>query len=114
MGLAAIWGNQRAAQRWLNGAVRRIVRKAKPEKIVLFGSRARGRPRWDSDFDLLVVLQRPGNWERRYNLVDRAIGAHLWPIDLLVYRPDEIAHRLAMGDSFFKEVLQEGRVLYES
>jgi predicted nucleotidyltransferase len=109
MGVAA-----KAAQRWLNGAVRRIARKAKPEKIILFGSRARGRPRWDSDFDLLVVMQRPANWEKRYKLVDNAIGDHLWPVDLLVYRPDEIAHRLSIGDSFFSEVLRRGRVLYES
>ena len=103
-----------SADRWLRSAVKRLVGRVHPEKVILFGSRARGRPGEDSDFDLLVVLDQPPSKARRYELVDRAIGAHRWPLDLLVRRPEEIRSRLRMGDSFMRGILRRGRVLYES
>ncbi|MEK7743346.1 MAG: nucleotidyltransferase domain-containing protein [Elusimicrobiota bacterium] len=73
-----------SAKSWLTAAVKRIVAKARPKKIVLFGSRAYGKPDAGSDFDLLVLLDRPDSREGRYDLVDSAVGAHYWPLDLLV------------------------------
>lgn len=106
--------SQVPARRWLAGAVRRIRLRARPRKIILFGSYAYGKPGKDSDLDLLVILGRRMDREKRYALVDRAIGEHLWPVDLIVRDSREVAARLKIGDPFFTDVLRRGKVLYES
>ncbi len=104
----------RPAERWLVQAVKRIASRVKPKKIILFGSYAYGKPHIHSDIDLLVVLDRPSNRDRRYELVDKALGEHVWPVDLLVRRPNEIESRLRIGDSFMRDIMENGKVLYES
>lgn len=95
-------------------SVQRIVAAYKPERVVLFGSYARGEQTADSDIDLLVVKRRPK--ERR--LVDR-IGRILelvpygTPVEPIVLTPSEIAGRLRANDFFLQEVLESGVVLYE-
>ena len=91
----------------------RLVQEFKPEKVVLFGSHARGTATEDSDVDLLVVMQH----ERRP--VDKAVEIRLkarppFPVDIVVRSPATVRDRLRMGDSFLREILDEGRVLYES
>lgn len=102
------------AERWLRQAARRIVARTRPEKIVLFGSYAHGRPGPDSDMDLLIVLDKPRDRFKRYRLVENAIGGHLWPLDILVRSQDEIAARLRLGDPFIGGILDRGVVLHES
>lgn len=101
-------------RRWLGGVTRRIASRVRPKKIILFGSYAYGKPRRDSDLDLLVIASGLKSREKSYDLVDRAVGDHLWPVDLLVRRPEEVEARLRMGDSFFMEIMSKGKVLYES
>jgi predicted nucleotidyltransferase len=91
---------------------RQIVEKYHPEKIILFGSAARGEFTPDSDVDLVVIkkdVPRYGIERMRElrRLVKKKVAA-----DFLVYRPEEIAERLKMGDPFVKAVLSEGKVLY--
>lgn len=105
---------QLAARRWAERAAKRIAARTRPERIILFGSLAYGRPGPDSDVDVLVVLKEPRDRRARYRLVDRAIGEHMWPVDLLVYSPEEIQARLRIGDPFFRHVLRRGIQLYES
>ena len=45
----------------IDAMVRTIVEHISPEKVILFGSHARGNPRPDSDVDLMVVVKEPGN-----------------------------------------------------
>ena len=92
---------------------RTIGREFRPERVILFGSYARGKATEDSDVDLLVIMDhnKPRN-------VDQAIAMRLqtdapFPMDLLVKRPSEIAERLAMNDSFLKSILTDGEVVYE-
>ena len=92
---------------------RRIASQFRPERIVLFGSYARGAATEDSDVDLLVVLPFEGRW------VEKAVEIRMrvrppFPVDLLVRTPDKVRERVAMGDGFMREVLAEGKVLYES
>lgn len=95
-------------------SVQRIVSAYHPERVVLFGSYARGEQTADSDIDLLVIKRRPK--ERR--LVDR-IGRILeivpfgTPVEAIVLTPAEIADRLQAHDFFLEEVLASGVVLYE-
>jgi predicted nucleotidyltransferase len=91
-----------------------IVRECAPLKVILFGSYAYGTPREDSDVDLCVVA--PGSevdlramGERIYVNVPRRFRR-----DIVVRSPEEIAFRVAHNDWFLLEILNKGRVLYES
>ncbi|MBI4802030.1 MAG: nucleotidyltransferase domain-containing protein [Elusimicrobia bacterium] len=99
---------------WIKRISRRIASKVRPKKIILFGSHAHGKPREFSDIDLLVIIDKPIGRNKRYELVDKAIGEHLMPVDLLVRNPGEIEKRVKIGDSFMLEILKQGKVLYES
>ena len=90
-----------------------MAEEFKPERIVLFGSYARGKPTPDSDVDLLVVMDHRGR------PADQSVEIRLrlrppFPLDLLVRSPKTVQKRLALGDSFLKEILEKGQVLYEA
>ena len=88
----------------------RIVAHFQPDKIILFGSYAYGKPHADSDVDLLVIMESddsPTQRAMRVVPVARVAGV---PMDVLVRTPAEIAYRLAIGDHFIKEILTKGRV----
>jgi predicted nucleotidyltransferase len=89
-----------------------IAREFQPEKIILFGSYAYGKPTQDSDVDLLVVMHHRKS-ARPSLEIRRRISAG-FPVDILVRTPAEIAKRFNWGDSFTTEVLTNGRVMYES
>jgi len=87
---------------------RKVARQFAIEKMILFGSRARERPRPDSDVDLIVVGRR----FRRKNPIDRAGPLHLaWdlglPVDFLCYTPEEF-EELSRRPSIVREALREG------
>ena len=92
---------------------KRIVQEFKPEKIILFGSYAYGRPTPASDLDLLVIMQFDGDpLEQAVAMLNRLNV--LLPIDLLVRTPEQIRHRLEMGDRFMRDIVERGKVLYEA
>jgi len=97
----------------LDEIVRRIVAAIDPDKIILFGSRARGDSRPDSDYDLLVVKDTT---ERTLKLEQRAYRAMLGvlgPADILVETPQRLnALRDATG-CVYRDALKEGHVVYE-
>ena len=90
----------------------RIAREFDPERIILFGSYASGRPTSDSDVDLLVILPFSGKpfW-KSLEIMNRLDAP--FPLDLLARRPDDTARRYAQGDPLIREALRHGRVLYE-
>ncbi|OPY04442.1 MAG: Nucleotidyltransferase domain protein [Syntrophaceae bacterium PtaU1.Bin231] len=90
----------------------RIIAKYKPEKVILFGSAARGDAGPDSDLDFLIVKKdTPYHGADRIRELSRMIDRNV-PVDFLVYRPEEWEQRLQMGDPFLKLILREGKVLY--
>ena len=90
-----------------------IVREFQPEKIILFGSRAYGKPTRHSDVDLLVVMSYEGEYWRQLVKIIETLKSWL-PLDLVLRTPKEIEERLAMGDGFIKEITERGEVLYEA
>ncbi len=104
---------KRIPQAAIEDVVRQIARKFSPQKIILFGSYARGDFRPESDVDLLVVMETKLKPVRQEIEICHAIEYH-FGLDLLVYTPQTLSERLALGDSFLKEALNEGKVLYES
>lgn len=95
----------------LEAFTRRLVERFAPDKVILFGSLARGEARWDSDADILVVMP----FEGRHLAQIRTIHKHCppgFPLDLLVRRPDEIAMRYRGGDPIVREAIDHGEVLH--
>lgn len=92
---------------------RQIAAQFKPQKIILFGSYARGNPRPESDVDLLIVMDTPLKERQQSLQIRRSLGV-LFGLDLIVRTPKRLEQRLKMGDSFLQDVLKEGKVLYES
>lgn len=89
-----------------------IVEKYEPEKIILFGSAARGDVGPNSDADFLIIKsQTPYYGADRIRELSHLIVRNI-PVDFLVYRPEEFEKRLGMGDPFLKAILKECRVLY--
>lgn len=93
--------------------VAQVARLFHPEKIILFGSYAYGRPTADSDVDLLVIMPFDPKQGRKSLEIRQAIRAG-FALDLLVRQPDVVRERLKHGDTFLKEVTSKGRVLYEA
>jgi len=92
--------------------VRQIGQEFEPERVVLFGSFARGTPSADSDVDLLVILPFEGTPLRKaLEILNRTDPG--FPVDLIVRRPEDTARRYAEGDPLIREALDQGKVLYE-
>jgi uncharacterized protein len=92
--------------------VKRIVKKFDPERIILFGSQARGDAGPDSDVDLLVVLEFEGS--KLDTMVElrgvlHGIGV---PVDILVTTPEDFAWRKDVVGTIEWPAAREGKVVY--
>jgi uncharacterized protein len=89
-----------------------IARDFHPERIILFGSYARGNPTADSDVDLLVILPFDGKpfWKSLeiMNRVDAPFA-----LDLLAWQPTDTASRYEDGDPLIRDALDNGEVLHK-
>ena len=101
----------------LDRMVRAIVEAVDPEQVILFGSRARGDAREESDVDLVVVESEPFGKTRSRRLeavrLWRALSGFLVPKDILVYSRDEVASWRDSLNHVLAQALREGKVLYE-
>lgn len=89
-----------------------IVERFNPQRIILFGSYAYGHPGPASDVDVLVIMDTLMKETEQAVRICQAIDYH-FGLDLIVRKPETVAHRLALGDPFLAEVLEKGTVLYE-
>jgi predicted nucleotidyltransferase len=103
---------KRIPQKAIDQVVEQIVEKFKPQKIILFGSYARGNPRPESDVDLLVVTKTSDKASKSLD-IRRHVGV-MFGLDLVVYTEKRLKERVDMGDWFLRDVLKEGKVLYEA
>jgi len=91
---------------------RQISREFDPERIILFGSHARGTADEDSDVDLLVILTFEGKpFRKSLEILNRLDPP--FPVDLLARRPDDTARRYEEYDPLIRDALDHGIVLYE-
>ncbi len=79
--------------------------------VVLFGSRARGGARPESDVDLLVVTETDESTLAVAGKLYAAIGPRDFGVDLVVMTPTQLARRRGGVDAFVREILAEGRTL---
>ena len=95
----------------LQEIIRRIVEVAAPEKIILFGSAARGEMGPDSDVDLLVIKSGVHRRKTAWSIRQRLAGIGI-PKDVIVATPEDIErHRDTIG-LIYRPALREGKVVY--
>jgi uncharacterized protein len=93
--------------------VRRIAAQFHPDKIILFGSHARGKAGPDSDVDLLVVMPVEGSKRRKATEIDGALADRTIPVDLIVVTPEEFERARHQIGSVLRPAALEGLVLYD-
>ena len=95
--------------------IERIVhrlKKYKPEKVILFGSHARGSPDPYSDIDVVIIKKTRKFFLDRIKDVLK-IAKPNFAIDILVYTPDEFEKMSSEGNAFLEYIIKEGKVIYE-
>ncbi len=96
----------------LQAVTAQVVTQYDPEKIVLFGSYAWGGVHEDSDVDLLII-KKTENQFKTARQIDGSIFPRPFPLDIVVYTPEQIDARKEAGDFFINDILTNGKVLYE-
>ncbi|MEK9165653.1 MAG: nucleotidyltransferase domain-containing protein [Patescibacteria group bacterium] len=91
--------------------VERLKKRYNPEKVILFGSYAKGLNDENSDMDFFIVKNTKKNMIERLREVsalflDRRIG-----MDFVIYTPEELRQRIQMNDVFVQDILKEGKIL---
>ncbi|MDP2720515.1 MAG: nucleotidyltransferase domain-containing protein [bacterium] len=86
------------------------IKPYKPEKIILFGSYAWGKPHRDSDVDLLIIKKTDEPFLERQEKVQMLLRTKT-PVDAIVFSPEEF-ERAKRESAFVREIAQEGKTLY--
>jgi len=105
-------GVQNPIRRYIRQMVERITKRFQPEKIILFGSHARGHAGPDSDVDLLIVMPVAGS--RREKAIEIAVALHDIPVakDVIVVRPEDFEWRSKIVGTIERPAAREGELLY--
>ena len=93
--------------------VRTIAERFQPERIILFGSHARGEAGPDSDLDLFIEMETSSSPPERAIAIRSAFGIYTWPMDLLVYTPQEVQRLKNVAGTLLSVIEREGKLLYE-
>lgn len=94
--------------------IERLKTRYEPEKIILFGSYAYGKPDIESDLDLLIVKDTCEPFHKRWVEVYELVSDIVRGIDFspFVVTPGELEKRIKIGDQFFMEIVKRGECLY--
>lgn len=98
----------------LNEVIRRIVAVAEPERIILFGSAARGDMRRDSDFDLLVVKGGAYDYGRLLGAIYRSLIGIDYGVDVVLVTPDDAERYRDSPALIIASALHDGREVYRA
>jgi len=103
----------RIPMRAIRAIARHIAEKFNPEKIILFGSHAYGRPKAWSDVDLLVVMETPkGELETSLEIAN-SLPPLVFHVDIVAHSRKVLEKRKQLGDWFLIDITEKGKVLYE-
>ncbi len=105
-------GTRETRQEEIQKMVELIVERFHPEKVILFGSHARGEADPDSDVDLLVVMNVQGSKREAQLNVRRSLHDVRVPKDVVVSTPEEFAWRKDVIGTIERPADREGMVLY--
>lgn len=93
--------------------IQRIVERFDPDRIILFGSRARGTAAPDSDVDLLVILPVLGSKRMMAAQIDRALSDRRLPLDVIVATPEQFERERHQIGSLMHDAAREGLLVHE-
>ena len=104
---------KRIPMRTIRALAKHISEKFQPEKIILFGSHAYGKPTAWSDVDLLVVMDTPKGDVQAALDIRKSLPLLTFGLDILVRSNKVIERRKKLKDWFLIDVTEKGKVLYE-
>ena len=90
-----------------------IVAEINPDKIILFGSYARGDQNEHSDIDLMILKKNPGNVRQVASKVYISLRFVQKPLDIFVMDTDLYYKSINRNGLIYKTINQEGKMLYE-
>jgi len=107
-------GAKKEGKAIIQNILEKLLADYTPEKVILYGSHAYGKPDRDSDIDLLIIKETSERFIDRWVTVQQILtGTHpSIPVETLVLTPQEMERRLAIGDQFVEEIINKGEVLY--
>ena len=94
--------------------VRRVLSVAEPERIILFGSAARGEMTCDSDIDLLVLERSPDDARRKSVVVGDALRGLGFPFDVIVMAAQRFEETKDLVGGLALPAARGGKVIYEA
>ena len=98
----------------LDEAVRRLVEAIHPQRIILFGSRARGTDDAGSDVDLLVICPIRGDRLEMELAMERSLRGMRLARDLVLMSPEEFERERHIPGTIARPATQDGKVLYDT
>jgi len=94
--------------------VEKIVREIQPEKIILYGSYARGDYHQDSDLDLFIIKDGEESSRVIGRKVDELLTGRRFPVDIRVRKPSEVEWNFRARNPFYiYHIFGQGKILYE-
>ena len=100
-------------EKLVSAMVQRIVENYVPEKVIVFGSWARGEANGHSDVDLLVIIPYKGDKRDIQASMRLLLRDFRTPVDIIIASPEEIAERQHVNGLIYRPAIGEGMVLYE-
>ncbi|WHZ27537.1 MAG: hypothetical protein OJF51_002334 [Nitrospira sp.] len=97
----------------LEHVTKTIVERFRPRRIMVFGSYARGEAGPDSDLDLFIEMDTPHRPPDRAIAISEVFGLRPWPMDIVVYTPEEVRRLRNINGTLLSVIEKEGKVLYE-
>ena len=91
-----------------------LVEAARPKRIIMFGSQARGEAGEDSDLDVMVVEEGVSDRAREMVRLNRLLRSLDIPVDLLVVSAEKFNYWCDTPGNVYFEAATEGKVLYEA
>ena len=97
----------------IDEATRRLVTNFDPERIILFGSQARGSADDRSDADFLVITRFKGKRRALMLAMDRSLRGLNLARDIIILTPEEYERERDIPGTIARPAAQEGKILYE-
>jgi len=98
----------------LDQIVERIAPLIHPQRMILFGSLARGEATGSSDIDLLILIDTDRSRREIADRVDLALSDRTFALDVVVMTPQQFERQKNVVGTVAREAWQEGKVLYDS
>jgi len=92
---------------------KKIAEQQQPEKIILFGFYAWGKPHKDSDVDLFVV-KKTDDTRKTAQEINQLFFPRFFSMDVVVYTPFQLEKELNLEEPFALKIINEGRILFQS